>query len=63
MLFRSEVRSGGSYIGQNDLRVLFNLPPEADTKSLSISIRWPNGATQTLKEIALDKYSKVEEAK
>lgn len=56
-----EVRSGGSYIGQNDLRVLFNLPPGTDTKSLAITIRWPNGETQKLSQLTLDKYSKVEE--
>ena len=56
-----EVRSGSSYIGQNDLRVLFNLPANADTANLTINIRWPNGTKQTLKQAALDKYSKVEE--
>ncbi|MCX6382019.1 MAG: ASPIC/UnbV domain-containing protein, partial [Armatimonadetes bacterium] len=56
-----EVRSGSSYIGQNDLRVLFNLPANADTANLTINIRWPNGTKQTLKQPALDKYSKVEE--
>lgn len=56
-----EVRSGGTYIGQNDLRVLFNLPQGVDANSLVINIRWPSGAKQTLKQITLDKYSKVEE--
>jgi len=56
-----EVRSGGSYIGQSDLRVLFNLGQQSDPGKLSVRIRWPSGTIQTLKRIDLDRYVKVQE--
>ena len=40
-----EVRSGGSYISQSDLRVHFGL---ARAESAEIEIRWPSGAVQKL---------------
>lgn len=47
-----EVRSGGSYISQNDLRLHFGLGSEA--KIAELEIRWPDGKTETLKEVAAD---------
>jgi enediyne biosynthesis protein E4 len=44
-----EVRSGGSYISQNDLRVHFGLGKAAKVELLEIG--WPSGATDTLKDI------------
>jgi hypothetical protein len=44
-----EVRSGGSYISQNDLRVHFGLG-RAEKVDL-LEIRWPSGQVDTLKEI------------
>jgi enediyne biosynthesis protein E4 len=44
-----EVRSGGSYISQNDLRVHFGIG-KADKVDL-LEIRWPSGAVDTLKNI------------
>jgi hypothetical protein len=44
-----EVRSGGSYISQNDLRVHFGLG-RADKVEL-LEIRWPSGQVDTLKDI------------
>ena len=44
-----EVRSGGSYISQNDLRVHFGLG-KADKVEL-LEIRWPSGQLETLKDI------------
>src|SRR4029079_2238479 len=41
-----EVRSGGSYISQNDMRVHFGL--DRRTKVDSIEVRWPNGAIETI---------------
>ena len=35
-----EVRSGGSYMSQNDLRIHFGL---ADAEAADIEIRWPSG--------------------
>ena len=48
----NEVRGGGSYLSQNDLRLHFGLG-EAKIMEL-VSIRWPNGNTETLHNIAAD---------
>jgi hypothetical protein len=54
-----EVRGGGSYLSQNDLRLHFGLGTA--TKIDSAEIRWPTGKTETLKDIAADKiYTVVE---
>jgi hypothetical protein len=48
----SEVRAGGSYLSQNDLRQHFGLGPA--TKIDSVEIRWPNGKVETLQNLAAD---------
>ena len=52
-----EVRSGGSYLSQNDLRVHFGLGNA--TKADSIDIRWPSGKNEILKDIAADKFYSI----
>jgi hypothetical protein len=52
-----EIHSGGSYLSQNDLRVHFGL--NTATKIESVEIRWPSGKTETLKDLAADKYYAV----
>lgn len=52
-----EIRSGGSYLSQNDLRVHFGLGKA--TKVDSIEIRWNSGKTETIKDIAADKFYAV----
>jgi hypothetical protein len=47
-----EVQGGGSYLSQNDLRLHFGLG--AATKMDSVEIRWPNGNTETLKNVPAD---------
>jgi hypothetical protein len=47
-----EVRGGGSYISQNDLRLHFGLG--ANDKMSEVSIRWPNGETETLHDVPAD---------
>lgn len=54
-----EVRSGGSYYSQNDLRVHFGLGRA--TKVKSIEIRWPSGAVDTLKDLPVNRYIRVRE--
>ena len=54
-----EVRSGGSYISQNDLRLHFGLGP-AD-KVDRVEVRWPSGSTQTLQNLASDRFYIVKE--
>jgi enediyne biosynthesis protein E4 len=44
-----EVRSGGSYISQNDLRVHFGLGKAEKVEILEI--RWPSGQIDTLKDV------------
>jgi len=54
-----EVRSGGSYLSQNDLRVHFGLGP-AD-KVDRIEVRWPYGGTQVLQNLACDRFYVLKE--
>jgi enediyne biosynthesis protein E4 len=54
-----EVRSGGSYISQNDLRVHFGLG-KAERVEL-LEIRWPSGAVDTLKDIKPNQLIYVKE--
>jgi hypothetical protein len=54
-----EVRSGGSYLSQNDLRLHFGLG-EA-TKIDRIEVRWPAGRTQTLSAPAIGRIQVVRE--
>jgi hypothetical protein len=48
----SEVRGGASYLSQNDLRLHFGLG--ANHKMTEVSIRWPNGETETLHDLPAD---------
>jgi hypothetical protein len=52
-----EIHSGGSYVSQNDLRVHFGLG-SAD-KIQSVTIHWPSGKVETLKNLAGDRYYSV----
>src|SRR5580700_9171617 len=47
-----EVRGGASYISQNDLRLHFGLGE--NDKMSEVSIRWPNGETETLHDVPAD---------
>ena len=49
----AEVRSGGSYISQNDLRVHFGLGPSTVIDRLAI--RWPSGSLDTATRVAVDR--------
>jgi enediyne biosynthesis protein E4 len=48
----SEVRSGASYLSQNDLRQHFGLG--SATKIDAVEIRWPNGNVEKLQDLAAD---------
>ncbi len=54
-----EVRSGGSYLSHNDMRVHFGLG-EAERVE-AIRIRWPNGNTEALDGIDADRYVTIRE--
>ena len=55
-----EVRSGGGYFSQNDLRVHFGLG-KAEKVDL-LEIRWPSGRVDTLKDIKANQVIYVKEA-
>ena len=48
----SEVKGGSSYISQNDLRQHFGL--EKSEKMDEVTVRWPNGETEALKDVPAD---------
>jgi len=54
-----EVRSGGSYLSQNDLRLHFGLRDKVMIDL--IEIRWPSGATDQLHNIPADQFIRVQE--
>jgi hypothetical protein len=54
-----EVRSGGSYLSQNDFRVHFGLGPAAQVDSLEIS--WPSGQKDVLRDVSADRIITVRE--
>ena len=53
-----EVRSGGSYYSQNDLRIHFGLDA---AKTASVEIQWPSGAKDSLKDLAANNLYVVQE--
>ncbi|MCU1274381.1 MAG: ASPIC/UnbV, partial [Bryobacterales bacterium] len=54
-----EVRSGGSYLSQSELRMHFGLG--AQTRIDHLSIRWPSGAVDKLSGIPADRHILIEE--
>jgi len=54
-----EVRSGGSYYSQNDLRVHFGLDQAKMVDSLEI--RWPSGTVDTLKDLDVNRLYVIQE--
>jgi hypothetical protein len=54
-----EVRSGGGYFSQNDLRVHFGLGKAEKVDVLEI--RWPSGQVDTLKDVKANQLIYVKE--
>jgi len=54
-----EVRSGGSYYSQNDMRVHFGLGKA--TKARTIEARWPSGVVDTLSDVAAGQVVYIKE--
>jgi hypothetical protein len=49
-----EVRSGGSFLSHNDMRIVFGL---ATTDRVdAIRVRWPDGRTEVFAEVGVDRY-------
>ncbi len=55
-----EVRSGGSYMSQNDLRLHFGL---GSASTADISVRWLDGKVENFKSAAADQILTIEEGK
>jgi hypothetical protein len=59
MIQIDEVRSGGSYLSQNDLRIHFGTGKYRNIDV--VEIRWPSGKTELIKDLSTDKvYSILE---
>ena len=54
-----EVRVGGGYVSQNDMRVHFGLGDR--TRVDRIEVRWPSGITQTFEQISVDQLFVIKE--
>jgi hypothetical protein len=54
-----EVRGGGSYISQNDLRVHFGLGREP--RATAVLVRWPSGAVERWNDVAADRFLTLKE--
>jgi enediyne biosynthesis protein E4 len=54
-----EVRSGGSYYSQNDLRVHFGLGKAAKVKT--IEVRWPSGAVDSVDDVGVNQFVQIKE--
>jgi hypothetical protein len=55
----NEVRAGGSYLSQNDLRLHFGLGP--DEKMTEVDIDWPSGIKEVLHDFAADSIYVIRE--
>ena len=56
-----EVRSGGSYLSQNDLRLHFGLGAAGEADEIEIS--WPGGGRQRLEHVKADRVVTVRESR
>ena len=56
-----EVQAGGSYLSQNDLRLHFGLG--SATRIDLVEVRWPNGRTESFKDVTADKIYAITEGK
>jgi len=54
-----EVRSGGSYLSQSDLRLHFGLGAAASADQ--VEVRWPSGKRTVLKDVAADRILNISE--
>ena len=55
----NEVRSGGSYLSQSDLRLHFGLGDVA--KIEKVEVRWPDGSTQAFEGVAADRFYRLKQ--
>lgn len=55
----SEVRSGGSYLSQDDLRIHFGLGANDSVSQLEVT--WPAGGMQVFRNVAADRFYAIKE--
>ena len=55
---RGEVRGGGSYLSQHDLRLHFGLGPATE---VDLEVRWPSGTDQRLEGLAASQVHTIRE--
>jgi hypothetical protein len=55
-----EVRSGGSYLSQNDLRLHFGVAGHREAQK--VEVFWPSGKTETFTNLAADRFYCLKEA-
>jgi hypothetical protein len=58
-LLEAEVRGGGSYISQNDLRIHFGLG--RTTRVTGVLVRWPSGLVERWNDIPADQFLTLKE--
>ena len=56
-----EIKSGSSYLGQNDLRAHVGLGDA--TRVERVDVRWPSGQTETLRDVAANQIVTITEGK
>lgn len=61
LMIMKEVRSGSSYLSQNDIRLHFGLSKQE--KADRVIIQWPSGVTQTFKDIQAGQFISITEGK
>ena len=54
-----EVRSGGSYYSQNDLRLHFGLGRA--TKVKTIEVKWPSGVVDSINDVEVNQVIRIKE--
>jgi hypothetical protein len=54
-----EVKSGSSYLGQNDVRAHAGLG--AATRVDRIDVRWPRGSTETIRDVSANQIVTITE--
>ena len=54
-----EIRSGGSYLSQNDLRLHFGLG--SDGHADKVEVLWPNGKSQVFQDVAADCFYRLKQ--
>ena len=61
LIQEDEVRSGGSYLSQNDMRLHFGLGKHS--RADKVEVTWSSGAKETLANLAADRFYVVQEGK